>query len=33
MLEILKARFTENKYLHTGLNWSDVENVGRASAS
>ena len=25
MLEILKARFTENKYLHTGLNWSDVE--------
>ena len=25
MLEILKARFTENKYLHAGLNWSDVE--------
>ena len=25
MLEILKARFTENKYLHAMLNWSDVE--------
>ena len=25
MLELLKARFSENKDLHTELNWSDVE--------
>ena len=25
MLEVLKMRFRENKNLHTGLNWADVE--------
>ena len=25
MLELLKARFLENKNRHTELNWSDVE--------